>query len=262
MRGELKVNTLKPFFTNDFERLLFYQTNRFASDLSKSTNNVGFIGGGVVFDSSMQRFVLHGTTIASFFVEGGKTSIVVSDGKVSEGPLLQPASLEFNKLIEVDNTTVMAISGSVGFAMLYARMLNNWVETMERIREEKLDTRSKVNMLSRILRENLSLALSGMLVIPILTTYDDKHGPRIFMLTPDGSVVSKKTYAISGSGKVNEGGLLSDWNVNMSKEDGIELAKKLVKNASKLDSATGGRIFIKIVSGNGIESVDGGWTND
>lgn len=252
------MKTDGPLFAKDYEEFLFSSMDKLKGDMPTLLVNASLAGGGVVPESSTQRFMLHGTTIASFLIDNGRAAIVVSDGKVSEGPLLQAASLEFEKLIEIDKSTVMAVSGSAGFAVLYARMLRNWVETMERVREEPLSTRSKVNMLARILRENLSLALSGLVVAPILTTWDEKRGPRIFVITPDGSVVIKKTYAMSGSGRVNEGGLLLGWSAGMSVENGISLAKELVKNASRLDSATGGKIFIKIVSRDGIESVDGG----
>ena len=256
------METTKPIFAGDFEESLFAPISRLKENVPRLSTNAGLAGGGVVFDHSVQRFVLHGTTIASFFVDKGRAAIVVTDGKVSESPLLQAASLEFQKMVDIDRNTVMAVSGSAGFAMLYTRMLKNWVETTERIREERLSVRSKVNMLSRILRENLPLALSGLMVIPLLITCDDKRGPRIFAFTPDGSNIEKKTYAISGSGKVNEGGLLLGWNRSMTRENGISLAKDLVKNASKLDSATGGKIFIKVISQDGIESIDGGWTNE
>jgi len=220
------MKTDGPFFVDDYEDFIFSSINKLKGDMPTLLANASLAGGGVTPESSSQRFMLHGTTIASFLIDNGRVAIVVSDGKVSEGPLLKAASLEFEKLIDIDRSTVMAVSGSVGFAILYARMLRNWVETMERIREERLSTRSKVNMLARILRENLSLALSGLVVAPILTTWDDKRGPRIFVVTPDGSVVVKKTYAMSGSGRVNEGGLLLGWNINMSKESGISLMQK------------------------------------
>ena len=206
-----------------------------------------------------KEFTFHGTTIASFFVENGSAVIAVSDGKVSENAMLQAASLEFKKLIEIDAWTVMAISGSASFGLLYARSLRSWVETMERITEEPISTRAKVNMLSKILRDSLPISMGGFAVMPILTVYDEKRGPRIFLFTPDGSVVTKSEYAISGSGRISEGSLLVGHRRDMTREEGIEFAKSIVKNANKMDKATGGRIFIKVVSKEGIESLDGGF---
>ena len=143
----------------------------------------------------------HGTTIAAFLVDNGRSIVAVSDGKVSEGQLLYAASLDFPKVIEVDRSTVMLIAGAAGFAVLYSKILKNWVETMERVREERLSARAKVNMLSRILRESLPLAASGFPVVAILATFDKRKGARIFLFTPDGSNVRRKTYAILGSGK-------------------------------------------------------------
>lgn len=201
----------------------------------------------------------HGTTIAAFTVDGGKAIVAVSDGKVSEGPVLYPASLEFPKVVEIDKETVMLFAGSAGFAVMYARILKNWVETMERVREEKLNARAKINMLSRILRESLPLAASGFPVGAILATFDRQKGMRIFLFTPDGSNVLRKTYAIFGSGKVTEASLLENWRADMTRQDGVEYAKRLIKTSSDLDSASGGRIFIKVLDENGVESIDGGW---
>lgn len=205
----------------------------------------------------------HGTTIAAFPVDNGKLIVNVSDGKVSEGQLLYPVSLEFPKMVEIDRETVMLFAGAAGFAVMYSKMLKNWVETMERIREERLSTRAKVNMLSRILRESLPLAASGFPVGAILSTFDKRKGARIFLFTPDGSNVLRDSYAVFGSGKVGEGILVERWKPDLTREEGIEVAKRLVKvNAANLDSGTGGRIFIKVLDENGVESVDGGRANE
>src|SRR3989344_7054035 len=200
----------------------------------------------------------HGTTIAAFLVDNGRSIVAVSDGKVSEGQLLYAASLDFPKVIEVDRSTVMLFAGAAGFAVLYSKILKNWVETMERVREERLSVRAKVNMLSRMLRESLSLAVSGFSVVAILATFDERKSARIFLFTPDGSNVQRESYAIHGSGKVGEGVLVERWHPDMNRNEGIILAKRLVKvNAMNLDAATGGRIFIKVLDENGVESVNG-----
>ena len=242
------------------ESLRLYTESEFEKSLLLSVKDLR----GNIFhgQSAPEEFSLQGTTIASFYIEGGRAAIAVSDGKVSSNQVLQAASLEFKKLIEIDRVTVMAISGSAGFALLYAKILKNWVETTERIREEKLSVRAKVNMVTKILRESLSLSMGGFVVQPIITTYDKGHGPRIFLFTPDGSEVPRNDYAIAGSGKSNEGGLLTNWREDLSREEGIKLAQQLVINAHKLDKATGGRIFIKIIDQSGIESIDGGFVND
>ena len=205
----------------------------------------------------------HGTTIAAFLVDNGKTIVTVSDGKVSDGQILYAASLDFPKVVEIDRSTVMLFAGAAGFAALYSRILKNWVETMERVREVRLSARAKVNMLSRMLRESLPLAASGFPVVAILATFDERRGARIFLFTPDGSNVRRESYAILGSGKVGEGILLERWHPDMKRNAGIKLAKRLIKaNSTNLDAATGGRIFIKILDENGVESVDGGKANE
>lgn len=205
----------------------------------------------------------HGTTIAAFIVDNGKTIVAVSDGKVSEGQLLYPASLEFPKIVEIDKETVMLFAGAAGFAVMYAKILKNWVETMERIREECLSMKAKVNILSRILRESLPLAASGFPVAAILAALNKRKGARIFLFTPDGSSVRREHYAIFGSGKVGEALLVDRLRENMTRMQGINLAKKLVKLVSSdLDSATGGRIFIKVLDKNGVESINGGMANE
>jgi len=204
----------------------------------------------------------HGTTIAAFLVDGGRAIVAVSDGKVSEGQLLYAASLDFPKVVEIDRSTVMLFAGSAGFAVLYSKILKNWVETMERVREERLSTRAKVNMLSRMLRESLPLAASGFPVVAILATLDELKGARIFLFTPDGSNIRKESYAIHGSGKISEASLLDNWRADMSRDEGVEYAKKLIKTASRLDSASGGHIFIKVLDENGVESIDGGRANE
>jgi len=73
----------------------------------------------------------------------------------------------------------------------------------------------------------------------------------------------RDSYAVFGSGKVGEGILVERWKPDLTREEGIEVAKRLVKvNAANLDSGTGGRIFIKVLDENGVESVDGGRANE
>lgn len=239
------MNTIRPLSEKDLQALILAPVRELRDSISRLNSN--------------KEFTFRGTTIASFFIENGSAAIAVSDGKVSENAMLQAASLEFKKLFEIDAHTVMAISGSASFGLLYARSLRSWVETMERMREEPISTSAKVNMLSKILRDSLPISMGGFPVGPIITTFDDKRGSRIFLFTPDGSVVTKPEYAISGSGRISEGALLVGHRRDMTREEGIEFAKSIVKNANNMDKATGGRIFIKVVSKEGIESLDGGF---
>lgn len=206
--------------------------------------------------------VWHGTTIASFFAANRAAIISVSDGKASEGPTLYPASLDFQKVVEIDSRTIMLFAGAAGLASMHAKSLRNWVETMERVREEGLSTRAKVNMLSRMLREGMALASLGLIVISILATWDIKKGGRIFLIGPDGTSVLKSDYAIHGSGRIGEGLLLKAWHPNLTVDEGVDLAKELITtNAQKLDSGTGGRIQIKVLTAQGVTTIDGGRAN-
>ena len=239
----------------DFDSVALAPIRELVADIPRRLNGV------LSFKDDISPW--HGTTIAAFLVDNGKTIVAVSDGKVSEGQMLYAASLDFPKVVEIDRSTIMLFAGAAGFAALYSRILKNWVETMERVREVRLSARAKVNMLARMLRESLPFAASGFPVMAILATFDERKSARIFLFSPDGSNIQRESYAILGSGKVGEGVLVERWHPDMNRNEGIILAKRLVKvNATNLDSATGGQIFIKVLDENGVESVDGGRANE
>lgn len=210
--------------------------------------------------SQLSELSIHGTTIGAFRVSGGKEAIAFSDGKVSEGALLQPLSLSYEKILDIDRKSVMLISGVPSIAKEYCKMVEIGIDNYEKLHEEPLSSRGKVRLIETIMMKNFGLAAQGLIVSPIFVTHDEGHGARIFTFSPEGSWV-EKDYAMSGSGKIAQPLFLPawqgrGWNIDLSREEGVDLARYIATTSPQLESASGGKVYIRIISSQGVEVVE------
>lgn len=209
-------------------------------------------------EQSLASLSVHGTTIGAFKINQGKEAVAFSDGKVSEGQLLQPLSLVYEKIIDIDRKSVMLISGVPSIAKEYCKLVEVNIDNYEKMQEEELSSKGKVRQIETLMLKNFALAAQGLIVSPIFVTYDNQHGARIFSFSPDGSSVEKYDYVMSGSGKIAQPILFNDWREDLNREEGIKLAKKVVGIASASESASGGKIYIRIIAAEGVEKVEEG----
>lgn len=188
--------------------------------------------------------MVHGTTVFAFHFQEG--AIVAGDRRATAGSNIMHERCD--KVIPLDNYSLMAIAGVPATAFEMARILSHNFEYYRRSQLQPLSTEGKIRALSRLLKENMGMALQGVgAVSPIFATYDIKaKKPAICFYDILGAQFQILTHTATGSGSPIIRGILEHENLwgekPLAERGGKEaaiLAIRLLQTASQFDSATG-----------------------
>ena len=198
----------------------------------------------------------HGTTIGAFTIEGGARALAFSDGKVSMGN--EPVQMNYRKMLQVDPHTMMLFSGSPSLAVRVGRALRSWVGYREDTTNLPMTSRGKELALETMLMQGIGLAGAGILLAPILVTYDaQKQRIRLFNFGPDGSMTEHDQFTVSGSGARARLLLGERWKPTLSVAEGATLVRQLIREIpDRVDSFSGGTPSIDLVGPDGISTLE------
>ena len=122
-----------------------------------------------------------GTTVLAVRYKDGV--LIGGDRRATAGNVVMYDRAE--KLLQIDEHSVLAIAGSPAMAYEMARVLEHSFQYFRRSQLQELSLEGKLRMLSRLIRDNLPMTLQGIGgVIPIYAIYDlqgdDENGGKIF----------------------------------------------------------------------------------
>jgi proteasome beta subunit len=107
----------------------------------------------------------HSTTVLSFHYQGGV--VIAGDRRATAGNIVMYDRAD--KVIELDQETVMAIAGSPAVAFEMARTLQTSFQYYRRSQLQPLSLSAKVRSLGKLIKDNLPMTLQGVgAVVPIL----------------------------------------------------------------------------------------------
>ena len=212
-----------------------------------------------------------GTTVIAVRYNDG--ILIAGDRRATAGTSVMYDRAE--KVLAIDEYSVLAISGSPAIAYEMARILEHSFQYFRRSQLQELSIEGKLRMLSRLLRDNLPMALQGIGgVIPIFALYDlnsdeGKDSGKIFFFDALGAQFENTAFAVSGSGSVWIRGVfryLDRWGDSplaaMDEQQATLTVLRLLDTASEYDVATSGynpksRIFptIKTITKKGIQDL-------
>ena len=215
--------------------------------------------------------IAHSTTVVAVLYRDGV--IIAGDRRATAGTAVIYDRAE--KVLQIDRHSVLAISGSPAIAYEIARMLEHSFQYFRRSQLQELSLEGKLRMLSRLIRENLSMALQGIGgVIPIFALYDlsaaeNENGGKIFFYDALGAHFENVDFATTGSGSVWIRGVLrylsrfGETPLNqMDRQQATITILRLLDIASEYDAATSGynakvQIFptIKTVTHTGVNTI-------
>jgi proteasome beta subunit len=188
--------------------------------------------------------VTHGTTVLAFHFKDGV--IVAGDRRATAGNSIMYE--ECDKVIPIDDYTLMAIAGVPATAFEMARVLTHNFEYYRRSQMQTMSVEGKIRALSKLLKENVGMAVQGLGVVsPIFATYDLKlKKTAIHFYDMLGADFKISTHTATGSGSPTIRGILEHediWGerplVERSEQDAVTLAIRLLYTAAQFDSATG-----------------------
>jgi proteasome beta subunit len=212
---------------------------------------------------------LHATTVFAFHCAEGV--VIAGDHRATAGNVVFSDKTE--KILELDSHSLMAIAGSPATAFEMGRTLQTSFEFYRRSQLQSMSLPAKIRALSQLLRNNLAGTIQGFGVVAPIFAGVEPNDPsaksQIYFYDPLGAQFEATNYAGSGSGSGSIKSVLSfleRWGqpkpAEMSLEQAVVLANRLLMTAAEFDTATGGvhpevREFatIKLVSPPGIRSI-------
>ena len=215
--------------------------------------------------------IAHSTTVVAVLYQDGV--MIAGDRRATAGTSVIYDRAE--KVLQIDRHSVLAISGSPAIAYEIARVLEHSFQYFRRSQLQELSLEGKLRMLSRLIRDNLSMALQGIgAVIPIFALYDlsadeNDNGGKIFFYDGLGAHFENVDFATTGSGSIWIRGVLrylsrfGDTPMHaMDQQQAAITILRLLDIASEYDVATSGynakgNIFpnIKTVTRTGVDTI-------
>jgi len=200
---------------------------------------------------------VEGTTILAVRYADGV--LVAGDRRATMGNMVVYDRAD--KVLSIDDDAVMAIAGSPAIAYDIARMLEMSVQYYRRSQLQRLSLDGKLRTLSRLLRQNLPMALQGIgAVVPIFSVFDqDVDRGKIFFYDLLGAEFESVDFCTTGSGSHLIRGALyyqNRWGPvplrKMAEEQAVEQVIKMLETAAEYDTATGGfretaRVFPQVM---------------
>lgn len=187
---------------------------------------------------------IHGTTVIAVKFKDGV--INVGDRRATANFAVMYDRAE--KVLPIDDYTLLAISGSFARAMEVVRYLRHSFKYFERSQLQPMSLDGKLSELAKVIAAGVPAALQGIGgVIPILTTYDLRSNEgRIFFYDGMGARFESTEYAAAGSGSMQIRGVF-DYVVKtkgpfreMDRATALREVLLLLDIAADLDAATGG----------------------
>ncbi|MEO7933721.1 MAG: proteasome subunit alpha [Chthoniobacterales bacterium] len=204
--------------------------------------------------TSLPSLSLHGkeftqtqaTTILAIKYAGGV--LIAGDRRATAGNVVVYDRAD--KVLEIDRFSVMAIAGVPATAWEMARVLEHSFHFYRRTQLQEMSVDGKVRTLSKLLRDNLGLALQGVgVVVPIFAVYDKDATPgeRLYFYDVMGAQFEVADFAVSGSGSPAVRAVLNYENrwgkkplADRNEKEAISLALRALETAAETDTATGG----------------------
>ncbi len=187
--------------------------------------------------------ILEGTTVLALVYNDGV--IIAGDRQATEG--YQVGERRIQKVYRIDEHSAIAVAGVAGPCIETAKLFQVQVEYYEKIEGTSLSLDGQANYLSTLVRSNLSLAMQGLIVLPIFAGYDKKlKKGRIFKYDALGGRYEEDTYyAIGSGGKDARSTLKKLFQPEMSKEKALKAVTEALWEAADEDIATGGPDLIR-----------------
>lgn len=207
---------------------------------------------------------IHGTTVIAVKYKDGV--INVGDRRATGGFAIMYDQAE--KVLALDDYTLIAISGSFSRAMEIVRYLRHAFRYYERSQLQPMSLDGKLSELGRVIAGNMSAAMAGAgIVIPVLSTFDpDRNEGRIYFYDGGGARFETADFGAAGSGSTQIRGAFEYIAKTkgpfreMDRDTALREALVLLEIAADLDAATGGSGKVlplaKTITAEGIADVE------
>jgi proteasome beta subunit len=190
----------------------------------------------VTVDDTFQ--ITHGTTIVALRYADGV--VMAGDRRATAGSSIAHRAMD--KVHPADRWSGVAIAGAAGFALEMVKLFQLQLEHYEKVEGAVLSLDGKANQLATMVRQNLPMAMQGLVVIPLFAGFDlRRRQGRIFTYDATGGRYEETDFHADGSGgRDARTAIKLQWTPELDRAAAIELAVEALYEAADEDSATGG----------------------
>jgi proteasome beta subunit len=180
----------------------------------------------------------HATTIVAVAFEDGV--VLAGDRRATAGSMIAKRDVE--KVFRSDEYSAVSIAGVASVGLEFVRLFQVELEHYEKMEGRALSLEGKANRLATMIRNNLAMAMQGLVVVPLFAGFDvDKGTGRIFSYDVAGGPNEEHRFHSIGSGSVfARGSLKKLYTDGMSLRDAVLASVQALYDAADDDSATGG----------------------
>jgi len=187
---------------------------------------------------------VHGTTVLALRFDGGILNLGDRRATMANYIMYDRA----DKIIALDDSTLMAISGSFARSVEIARYLRHAFKYYSRTQLQDLSLEGKLQEVTRALSSNLQFALDGVgMFLPLISAYDETKGEfGIYLYDVLGARFQNDEFGAAGSGSERIRGVFDYVSrtrgpfEKRSLEEVLADALTMLDIAASLDTATGG----------------------
>lgn len=195
-------------------------------------------------NSPTSSFEIHGTTVLALRYDSGV--LTLADRRATAGNLIMYDMAE--KILALDDRTVVAISGAFARSVEICRMLKHSFKYYRRTVLQEMSLEGKLAEISRALAGNAPMAMQGIgLFLPIVAAFDPKKSEfGVYFFDGAGARFENGSYACAGSGSERIRGVFEYISRQRGRfesrplEQVLEDGLVMLDIAAELDSATGG----------------------
>ncbi len=179
-----------------------------------------------------------GTTVLALRYADGV--VMVGDRQATEG--YSVAHRRIQKVFPADQYSAVAISGTAGLAIELVRLFQTELEHYEKLEGVRLSLEGKATYLARMVRQQLPMAMQGLVVVPLFCGYDrSEQSGRVYTFDAVGGRYEEHDFGASGSGSREARSYLRTFfRPDLSEGEAIEVALRALITAAEQDVATSG----------------------
>lgn len=193
----------------------------------------------------MKDKIVEGTTTVGITCKDG--IVFATERRATMGNLV--AHKVAKKIFKINDHIATTIAGSVGDAQSLMKVIEAETSLYQMRNNDEISVKAAASLTANILR-------SGPMYVQILLGGMDEDEPSIYSLDPAGGMI-KDNYISTGSGSIVAYGVLEDrFRVDLSVNEGLELAIRAIRAASERDTYSGNGFLVAKVDKDGFEMLD------
>jgi proteasome beta subunit len=185
--------------------------------------------------------------------------ILATDKKMTYGGEGMPLFIghkKADKVFLINEKMAVTTAGNVSDIQFTLKLTKAELKIKKLRTRQEPSVKETANLFGMIAYENIRKFSPIIAITAFLIGGADNKGYWLYQVDPDGSVVEHKNYVADGSGMIVAYGVLEDsWKENMSVDEGIKLAIRVVTASMSRDTGSGEGIDVVVIDKNGAKKV-------